>query len=184
MRLVGLVEPREVTMWSRRDGYGATAGLGLACALVVGFGCSQKRVSELPSAAPSEADDVSLGYGSESRATSTATVSSLSGSNIQDMRARRVEELLERLPGISVMRQTNGDLSVRIRGVRSLMGNNEPLYVVDGVPISASGLLSATEGIVPDQIRRIDVLKDAGSLAMYGARGANGVVVITTVRDR
>jgi TonB-dependent SusC/RagA subfamily outer membrane receptor len=91
----------------------------------------------------------------------------------------RVEEMLVGIPGVQVTMLARG-YSVRIRGASSFYGSTEPLYVVDGMPLSgsANGLL----GISPHDVRRIEVLKDAGSLAMYGVRGGNGVVLITTKR--
>jgi TonB-dependent SusC/RagA subfamily outer membrane receptor len=171
-------------MRTGKDVRSITAAANLAFALVVFPGCGRNSEPRAPFPEAVEEGDVSLGYGTESRASSTATVSSLSAREIRETRARRVEDLLDRVPGITVVKMNNGDISVRIRGTRSLIAGNEPLYVVDGIPISSRGLISATEGIVPDQILRIDVLKDAGSLAMYGSRGANGVIVITTERAR
>ncbi len=94
------------------------------------------------------------------------------------------EELLEgRFPGVEVIRLASGDISVRIRGGSSIMGSNEPLYVIDGMEISP-GAGGALVGINPADIARIEVLKDVGSTALYGVRGANGVIVITTKRGR
>jgi TonB-dependent SusC/RagA subfamily outer membrane receptor len=94
-----------------------------------------------------------------------------------------VEELLVgRFPGVQVMRVSANGFSVRIRGASSFYGSTEPLYVVDGMPMN--GGPAGLSGVSPNDIARIEVLKDAGSLAMYGVRGANGVVLITTKRDR
>jgi TonB-dependent starch-binding outer membrane protein SusC len=71
---------------------------------------------------------------------------------------------------------------VRIRGVHSLLGTNEPLYVIDGMPLPF-GMQNQLAGIDPRDVARIDVLKD-GSAAIYGSRGANGVVLIATKRGR
>lgn len=81
------------------------------------------------------------------------------------------------IPGVTVLRRANGSLSVRIRGATSFLGSSEPLFVVDGMPILHMG-----EGVFinPHDIKRIEVLKDADSKALYGVRGANGVVLITT----
>ena len=95
----------------------------------------------------------------------------------------RVEELfVGRFPGVQVTRLAGGGLSVRIRGASTVVGSGEPLYVVDGMPVvvGAEGLL----GLNPGDIARIEVLKDAGQIAEYGAQGANGVVRITTKRAR
>ncbi len=94
------------------------------------------------------------------------------------------EELLEsRFPGVQIVRLTSGDISVRIRGATSIMGSNEPLFVIDGMEISP-GPGGALTGINPADIATIAVLKDVGSTALYGVRGANGVIVITTKRGR
>ena len=92
----------------------------------------------------------------------------------------RIEELLVGMPGVQVTSLAGRGFSVRIRGVSTFYGSTEPLYVVDGMPLSSgpNGLL----GISPGDVRKIEVLKDAGSLAMYGVRGGNGVILITTGR--
>lgn len=96
----------------------------------------------------------------------------------------RAEELLAaRFPGVEVVTLAGGDVAVRIRGQTSLMGNNDPLYVIDGQvtnPLPGQGLA----GINPADIAKIEVLKDIGSTSMYGVRGSNGVIVITTKRGR
>jgi TonB-dependent SusC/RagA subfamily outer membrane receptor len=87
-----------------------------------------------------------------------------------------------RFPGVNVEYKADGGLVVRIRGgSSSLMGNNAPLYVVDGQAVvsEADGSL---KGINPNDIESIKVLKDAASTSMYGARGANGVIIIKTKR--
>ncbi len=96
----------------------------------------------------------------------------------------RVEDLLEfRFPGVQVIRLANGDVAVRIRGGTSISGNNEPLYVIDGMEITP-GPGGALAGINPGDVVRIEVLKDVGSTALYGVRGANGVILITTRRGK
>jgi TonB-dependent SusC/RagA subfamily outer membrane receptor len=93
--------------------------------------------------------------------------------------ASRLEELfVGRFPGVRVVAAPGG-IQVRIRGQSSINGPNTPLYIVDGMPYDATnGLLS----INPHDVAKIEVLKDIGSTAYYGVRGANGVVVITTKR--
>lgn len=73
----------------------------------------------------------------------------------------------------------DGQVSIRIRGRGSILGSNEPLYVIDGVPIEP-GPGGALHGINPHDIETIEVLTDPTSISMYGARGANGVIVFTT----
>ncbi len=100
------------------------------------------------------------------------------------MNAARAEELMiGRFPGVEVVRLASGDLSVRIRGATTLLGSNEPLFVIDGMEISP-GPGGALAGINPGDIAKIEVLKDVGSTALYGVRGANGVVLITTRRAK
>lgn len=81
------------------------------------------------------------------------------------------------IAGVTVFQRSDGTLSVSIRGPSSILGSNEPLFVIDGMPI-----LNMEEGVFinPHDIAKIEVLKDADSKALYGARGANGVVLITT----
>jgi TonB-dependent SusC/RagA subfamily outer membrane receptor len=95
---------------------------------------------------------------------------------------RSLEDLFAgKFPGVSVSRADNGGLHIRIRGgSNSFMGSDEPLFVVDGSPLPAG-----TGGIVhiaPSDIDRIEVLKNPADVAMYGVRGGNGVVSITTKR--
>jgi TonB-dependent SusC/RagA subfamily outer membrane receptor len=130
-----------------------------------------------PSDGPADEERVQTGYGSERRGTSTASVSSLSGEGMPDRSGATLAELLGRVPGVEVRRMDGAEFSVRIRGSRSIGLSNEPLFVVDGVPRTHTAL----EAIAPSSVVRIDVLKDAGSLAAYGARGANGVILITTL---
>jgi len=95
---------------------------------------------------------------------------------------RPIEQLLmDRFPGVMVSHTSDGGISVRIRGVTSLHGSNEPLYVIDGVPVEAAAG-GALRGINPHDIASIQVLKDPAETAMYGVRGANGVIVIKTKR--
>jgi TonB-dependent SusC/RagA subfamily outer membrane receptor len=125
---------------------------------------------------------VQVGYGVQPRRMQTGAI----GSYIADAHdlsgVGRVEQMLEgRIPGVLVERIANGDYSVRIRG--GLAGGNggEPLIVVNGIPapfgLGASTVLGS---VIPATVARIDVLKDAGATAVYGARGVNGVILVTT----
>ena len=84
-----------------------------------------------------------------------------------------------RFPGVDVSTGNDGNLVIRIRGATGFGGNNDPLYVVDGVPISP-GPGGSLSGFTAADIASIKVLKDPASLSMYGSRGANGVILITT----
>jgi TonB-dependent SusC/RagA subfamily outer membrane receptor len=101
--------------------------------------------------------------------------------DIQRAPGQPIEEILKgRVAGVTVT-QTQGGIAVRIRGITSLYGSNEPLYVLDGVPITP-GPGGSLSGIDPYDIESIKVLKDPADTALYGMRGANGVIVITTKR--
>jgi TonB-dependent SusC/RagA subfamily outer membrane receptor len=130
-----------------------------------------------------EPDDgaVAVGYGTQSPARVTGSVSSVTPEEA-DTRVARVVQMLEgRVPGLTVIRLPNGEISLRIRGDRSFQGGNEPLLVIDGRPVRGD-IGAALAGLAPRDIDRIDVLKDAGSAAIYGSQGANGVIIITTKR--
>jgi TonB-dependent SusC/RagA subfamily outer membrane receptor len=93
-----------------------------------------------------------------------------------------IEKVLQgRVAGVTVSRAADGGIAVRIRGGSSIYGNNEPLYILDGIPIQPGPGGSLT-GINPYDIESIRVLKDAADTAMYGSRGANGVILIKTKR--
>ena len=87
--------------------------------------------------------------------------------------------LTSRVPGLVVSHASDGSLIFRIRGGSSIMGSNEPLYIVDGTPVMP-GPSGGLTGINPRDIASIEVLKDAGSTAFYGLRGSNGVILIKT----
>ena len=107
--------------------------------------------------------------------------SGITSEDIQRAPGQSVEEILKgRVAGVTVTR-VDGGLAVRIRGATSIYGNNEPLYVLDGVPIQP-GPGGSLVGIDPYDIESIAVLKDPADTALYGMRGANGVIVIKTKR--
>jgi TonB-dependent SusC/RagA subfamily outer membrane receptor len=104
-----------------------------------------------------------------------------------DARVPRVEEMLRAVPGLEVTKLANGSYRLRIRGQRSLRGNpgdENPLLVIDGIAIPNESIGTMLADLSPSDVARIEVLKDAGSTSMYGSRGANGVIVITTKRAR
>ena len=126
-------------------------------------------------------DQVGVGYGTQDRGELTGAVSSVRAEDV----GREVTSILDliegRLPGVTVRRLGNGDVSIRVRGAPSFMGGGEPLFVIDGRTIMAP-VGSALMAINPKDVVRIDVLKDAGATAIYGSRGGNGVILITTRR--
>lgn len=128
---------------------------------------------------------VVIGYGTKKKTDLTGTVNSLEGSVIAESKALNAQEAMQgRLPGVDIIRNSSKpgtDFSVIIRGQNSINGNVQPLYVVDGVPV-VNNVNNGINDINPADIERIDVLKDASSTAIYGSRGANGVVLVTTKR--
>lgn len=126
---------------------------------------------------------VVVGYNTVKRTDVTSSVVSVSA---DDIRSRPVANALQAIQGKAAgvditSNERPGEMgSIRIRGNRSLTANNNPLYVVDGIPLSSGGI----EFINPNDIEAIDILKDASATAIYGSRGANGVVVVTTKRGK
>ena len=111
----------------------------------------------------------------------SAAISTVTQEDVEHMAVGRIEELLMgRVPGLQVFRSVDGGYTLRIRGRQSFMGNDEPLLVVDGMPVRSGGTSRALMGIAPRDVARIEVLKDAAAAAMYGSQAGNGVIVITT----
>jgi len=114
-------------------------------------------------------------------APTTATPRSiLTAEEIQRVPGRPIEQLLVNyFPGVEVKRTTTGGISIRIHGVGSVLSSNEPLFVIDGVPMPP-GEGERLNTINPYDIVSIEVVKDPGGTALYGVRGANGVIIIKT----
>ena len=127
---------------------------------------------------------VVVGYGTTSTRDLTGQVASLNEEQLSRKSTTNVENLLQNAAAGVVVSQAssnpNEKIRVRVRGESSLTGDNEPLYVIDGIPVS-SNIMSS---ISPQDIQSIDVLKDASAAAIYGSRGANGVIIITTKRGK
>ena len=146
---------------------------------------------------------ISTGYQRLDRRLSASAVSSVQADDLLQGNATSVDNMLQgKLAGVSVLSSSStpgASSKVRIRGTSSIAGNREPLWVVDGViqedPVNVSSevlnnlddvnlLGNAISGLNPNDIEKIDVLKDASSTAIYGVRAANGVIVVTTKRGR
>ena len=121
---------------------------------------------------------VVIGYGTVRKADLAGSVAVMDNKQFKDQPVTRIEDALQgRVSGISVTSSgvPGGDLKIRVRGASSINKSNDPLYVVDGI-VRESGL----DGISPEDIQSMQILKDASSTAIYGSRGANGVVLVTT----
>ena len=124
---------------------------------------------------------VVIGYGTQRREAVTGSVANIGGEKLHQIAASNAAQALQgRVAGV-LMTQTNSkpgaEMQIRIRGQRSLTASNDPLIVLDGIPFM--GNLS---DINPVDIKSMDILKDASATAIYGSRGANGVIIITTVK--
>lgn len=144
---------------------------------------------ELQRAAVSGDEVVVVGYGVQRRSDMTGSVGSVSAEEIQNRPTTNVEQSLSgRVAGVDVALNSGrpgGTPDIRVRGTTSVSNTNDPLYVVDGVQLNMEQLQRGTHAINsidPGSIESIEVLKDASATAIYGARGANGVVLITTKR--
>ncbi|HEU5166660.1 MAG TPA: TonB-dependent receptor [Chitinophagaceae bacterium] len=120
-----------------------------------------------------------VGYGTQRKEAVTGSVASISGNKMREVPAPNISQALQgRLAGVE-MSQTStrpgATMQIRIRGARSLSADNNPLIVLDGIPFMGS-----LGDINPNDIKSVEVLKDASATAIYGSRGANGVILITT----
>ncbi|PKB17820.1 TonB-dependent receptor [Flavobacterium sp. 5] len=152
---------------------------------------------------------VNVGYRSVKQKDLTGAVSTVKAKDFADTPQVSLDQLLQgRAAGVTVTNnsgQPGGDVSVKIRGTTSIGGTNEPLYIVDGIPISGDATNSSTGGnlvkgyvggnsgsvttsalalINPNDIETMDILKDASATAIYGSRASNGVVIITTKKGK
>ena len=124
---------------------------------------------------------VVVGYGSVKKRDLTGAVTSVKSAEVLAAPTNNVMEALQgKIPGMDITKtsgQVGGDVTILLRGSRSIYGSNEPLFIIDGIPGSYSQ-------VSPSDIESVDVLKDASSTAIYGSAGANGVVIITTKRGK
>jgi TonB-dependent SusC/RagA subfamily outer membrane receptor len=149
------------------------------CALLVLAGCASSEPATT-NASDEDARQVNVGYGTISESATTMAVGNIDPNDVPQPVARLEDLLIGRVAGVDVLRGPRGGVQVIIRGRSSIMGSNEPLYVIDGIaaripPGGGAPLIN------PADIASIEVLKDA-SAAIYGSRGANGVILITTKR--
>lgn len=143
---------------------------------------TQVNVSLVPTDASMQSVVV-VGYGTRKKSDVTGAVASVSGEKLRSVQTPNLTQALQgRIAGVEVNTSSfrpGGGATIRVRGNRSLSASNEPLYVVDGFPVSYT-----IDDMNPADIESIDVLKDASATAIYGVRGANGVIQITTRKGK
>lgn len=142
---------------------------------------------------------VVVGYGTKKKKDLTSSIASIKAEDLVATSVSSIDQGLQgRASGVVVLNtsgQPGGATSIRIRGTSSINGNNEPLYVIDGVPVMSDAASVSTgvlknpafnpmSNINPNDISSIEILKDAAATSIYGARGANGVVLVTTKRGK
>jgi TonB-linked SusC/RagA family outer membrane protein len=140
---------------------------------------------------------VSTGYGTDTRATVSTAVTTVTGAEVAAVPVPGVDQALQgKAAGVQVTSNAGNPgnaITVRIRGAASLTASNQPLFVVDGIPLNNESVsqldvggqdINGVTGLNPDEIESITVLKDAAAAAIYGSRGSNGVVMVTTKRGR
>ena len=126
---------------------------------------------------------VVIGYGKQRKEAVTGSVVSVKGEMLREVPSANISQALQgRAAGVDIAQTSSkpgAPMQIRIRGTRSLTGNNDPLIVLDGIPFPGS-----LADISPNDIQSLDILKDASATAIYGSRGANGVILITSKSGR
>lgn len=156
----------------------------------VGYAEKEVKIGDLTnlsirmeSAEKSLSEVVVVGYGSQRRRDVTGAVTSVNERTLREVPAANLAQGLQgRAAGLEIQRtgtRPGSGGQIRIRGSRSINGANDPLFVVDGIPFEGS-----LNDINPDDVASIDILKDAASTAIYGSRGANGVILVTTKKGK
>lgn len=179
--------------------YSITVGTGVTSIQFssIGYLESTEKISgstvinvQMVTSAKGLSEVVVTGYGTQKRSSTTGSIGQVGGKEVEDKPYTSVDQALQgRVAGLQSVGgsgQPGGLQQIRIRGIGSISAGSDPLYVVDGVPINSGDLSrfsttgNALAGINPNDIESINVLKDASAAAIYGARAANGVIVITT----
>lgn len=180
------------TATSTDGSYSLTVPSGASRLVVSSVGHTEQEIAidnrsevsiSLVNAAASLEDVVVIGYATVKKKDVTGAVA---GINQKDIRSRPVDNALQAMQGkVAGVDITSNERpgqvgSINIRGVRSLTASNTPLFVVDGIPLTTGGI----DYLNPNDIETIDVLKDASATAIFGSRGANGVVIVTTKQGK
>ncbi|MFK7848938.1 MAG: TonB-dependent receptor plug domain-containing protein, partial [Rhodothermales bacterium] len=154
------------------------AGL-FACSFFLAMGCQTSNSTIAQKGNNAQQERVEIGYGKTGANEVTGAISTARVADTKDAPIKSAADILRgRVAGVQVSEVPGGGIRVQVRGQNTFMAGNEPLYVVDGFPLrTTNGVLF---DINPHDVESITVLKDAASTAIYGSRGANGVVLITT----
>ncbi|WP_421944262.1 SusC/RagA family TonB-linked outer membrane protein [Pedobacter sp.] len=193
------VKSGKIATISDSDGRFTIKGVAADDVLVISYqGYTQKEISASASLSSIQLIDaennlnevVVVGYGTTQKKDLTGSVSTISSAQVKDLPVSSIDQkLVGQIAGVQISAPTGapgGGVNVKIRGTGSITAGNNPLYVVDGFAISNSGgqVYNPLNVISPDDIETVTVLKDASSTAIYGSRGSNGVIVITTKRGK
>lgn len=120
-----------------------------------------------------------VGYGTQRKEAVTGSVASISGATLNEIPAANISQALQgRVAGVQLAQTSTkpgATMQIRVRGTRSINAENDPLIVLDGIPFAGT-----IADISPEDIKSLDILKDASATAIYGSRGANGVIIVTT----
>ncbi|MCF0069693.1 TonB-dependent receptor [Dyadobacter sp. CY261] len=131
---------------------------------------------------------VVVGYGTQEKKDLTGAISSIAAKDIVKTPVSGFDQALQgQVAGLQISSSSGApgsNTNILIRGIGSISGGNEPLFVIDGFPVSGAGVGNPLNTISPNDIESIDVLKDASATAIYGSRGSNGVIIVTTKRGK
>jgi TonB-linked SusC/RagA family outer membrane protein len=131
---------------------------------------------------------VAIGYGTQKKKDLTGAISSIDSKQIEKLQTNGIDKALQgQIAGLQISSTSGspgGNTTILVRGISSITGGVEPLFVVDGYPVTNVGYSNPLSTINPNDIESVDVLKDASSTAIYGSRGSNGVIIITTKRGK
>jgi len=138
---------------------------------------------------------VVVGYGTQAKSEVTGSVTQLSSKDVQNVPTVSFEQAIQgRTPGVQITQSSGklgAGLQIRVRGSSSVTASNQPLYVIDGIPVTSQDVGSASDeplnplaDLNPNDIETITILKDAASSAIYGSRASNGVILVTTKQGR
>jgi TonB-dependent starch-binding outer membrane protein SusC len=168
-----------MSMFRRRHSFRALGALALSVTALAG--CRSRPGG--PVLPPPTTDHVDVGYGSQEKRDVTAAVATADSSKLMSTQPRTVSDMLVgRFAGVEVKQLPNGGTSIRIRGARSMNSDQEPLIVIDGMPQHNGN--ASLQDLSPRDIKSIEVLKDAAASSVYGSRGANGVILISTKKGQ